>query len=51
MKVALSENMSEQEFEGLSEVVVLDILENYEDSDYVIEGPNYRGTAFSSVCR
>ena len=42
----LDENMSELEFERLTEVVVPDILENYEDFTEVIKGPNFRGTPF-----
>lgn len=42
----LSKNMSEVEFERLSEVVVPDILENYENFNRVIKGQNFRGTPF-----
>jgi len=42
----LSANMSELEFERQSEVVVYDILENYEEFDGVEKGPNFRGTPF-----
>jgi hypothetical protein len=42
----LDENMSELEFERLSEVVVPDILENYENFTGVIKGPDFRGTPF-----
>ena len=42
----LDKNMSELEFERLSEQVVPDILENYENFTGVIKGPNYRGTPF-----
>ena len=38
----LSANMSELEFERQSEVVVYDILENYEEFDGVEKGPNFR---------
>ena len=38
--------MSEIEFEKLSEVVVYDILEKYENFNGVIKGPAYRGTPF-----
>jgi len=34
--------MSELEFERQSEVVVYDILENYEEFDGVEKGPNFR---------
>lgn len=43
---SLSKNMSEVEFELLTEVVVPDILENYEYFNGVIKGPDYRGTPF-----
>lgn len=42
----LDTNMSELEFERLSEVVVYDILKNYESFDRVEKGPNFRGTPF-----
>ena len=42
----LDKNMSEIEFEKLSEVVVPDILEKYENFNGVIKGPGYRGTPF-----
>jgi hypothetical protein len=42
----LSENMPELEFEKISEVVVYDILENYEKFENIEKGPDYRGTPF-----
>ena len=42
----LDKNMSELEFERLSEVVVPDILENYENFTGVIKGPDFKGTPF-----
>ena len=43
---SLHVNMSELEFERLSEVVVPDILENYEAFEKVVKGPDFRGTPF-----
>jgi len=43
---SLSENMSELKFEHISEIVVPDILENYEGFEKTIKGPNYRGAPF-----
>jgi hypothetical protein len=43
---SLSENMAELEFERRTEVVVYDILENYENFRGVEKGPNFRGTPF-----
>jgi len=42
----LDKNMPELEFEKLSEVVVQDILENYENFTGVIKGPDFKGTPF-----
>ena len=42
----LQVNMSELEFERTSEVVVYDILQNYEGFEKVSKGPNFRGTPF-----
>jgi len=42
----LQENMSELEFERLSEIVVPDILENYEGFEQIVKGPDFRGTPF-----
>jgi len=42
----LDVNMSELEFERLSEIVVPDILENYEGFEKVEKGPDFRGTPF-----
>ena len=42
----LDENMSELEFESLTEVVVPDILENYENFSGILKGPDFRGTPF-----
>lgn len=42
----LDKNMPELEFERISEVVVQDILENYEDFTGVIKGPDFKGTPF-----
>jgi hypothetical protein len=42
----LDANMSELEFERASEVVVYDILQNYEGFARVEKGPDYRGTPF-----
>jgi hypothetical protein len=42
----LNVNMSELEFERLSEVVVPHILTNYEGFIKVEKGPNFRGTPF-----
>ena len=39
-------NMSELEFERKSEIVVPDILENYEGFRRVEKGPDFRGTPF-----
>ena len=39
-------NMSELEFERISEVVVYDILQNYEGFEKVSKGPDFRGTPF-----
>ncbi|MFC1830509.1 hypothetical protein ACFL0S_00620 [Thermodesulfobacteriota bacterium] len=43
---SLESNMSELEFERLAEVVVPDILENYEKFTGVLKGPNIKGTPF-----
>ena len=42
----LQENMSELAFERLSEIVVPDILENYEGFERIVKGPDFRGTPF-----
>jgi hypothetical protein len=42
----LSVNMSELEFERVSEIVVYDILMNYEGFNNVEKGPDFRGTPF-----
>ena len=42
----LDKNMSELEFERLSEIVVPDILEKYENFTGVIKGPDFKGTPF-----
>ncbi len=39
-------NMPELEIEHLSEIVVPDILKNYEGFGFVEKGPNFRGTPF-----
>lgn len=43
---SLEKNMSEIKFERLSEVVVPDILQNYEGFSRIIKGPDFRGTPF-----
>ena len=42
----LDTNMSELEFERLTEVVVYEILQNYEEFEQVEKGPAYRGPPF-----
>jgi len=46
MIAKLHVNMSEREFERISEIVVPDILENYEGFGRVEKGPHFRGTPF-----
>jgi hypothetical protein len=46
MIAMLDENMPELQFERQSEVVVPDILENYEGFERIVKGPKITGTPF-----